>query len=115
MINGETFQMPAKPFFSCEADCFAIADGEMSGTAAQALAAEPLLKLDVGVGNVFERRPLRVTSHDARRVEVQCDGDETVRLDLHAFTAGKTTPEGEFLYRGGLEDANDGLGFIRAR
>ena len=115
MTDSETFQMPAKPFFSCDADCFAVVDGERLGTAAQALAAEPVLKLDVGAGNVFERRPLRVTAHDARYVEVQCDGDETVRLDLREFTAGKTTPDGEFLYCGGLEDANDGLGWIRAR
>ena len=115
MTDGETFEMPAKPFFSCEADCFILADGERMGSAAAVLAAEPLLKLDVGAGNVFERRPVRVTERDGLRVAVECEGGETVHLDLREFTARKTTPEGEFLYRGGMEDGNEGLGFIRAR
>lgn len=115
MTDGESFAMPARPFFSCEADCFILADGERMGTASAVLAAEPLLKLDIGEGNVFERRPLRVAERDGLHIAVECDGGEVVHLDLREFTARKTTPDGDFLYRSGLEEGNDGLGFIRAR
>ena len=115
MADDELFQLPEHPFYSCEADCFLVADGSQMGTAAAILALEPLLKLMVGEGNVFERRPVQVVEKGGTGVSVECDGGEVVHIDFDALTARKTTPQGEFLYRGGLEDGNDGMGYFPAR
>lgn len=115
MSDDELFQLPEHPFYSCEEDCFLVADGSQMGTAAAILALEPLLKLMVGEGNIFERRPVTVLSKEGPQVSVECQGGETVHIDFDALTASKTTADGEFLYRGGLEDGNDGMGYLRAR
>ena len=115
MADDELFQLPEHPFYSCEEDCFLVADGSQMGTAAAILALEPLLKLMVGEGNIFERRPLKVTEKEGLQVSVECAGGESVHIDFDSLTARKTTPDGEFLYRGGLEDGNDGMGYLRAR
>ena len=115
MADDELFQLPEHPFYSCEEDCFLVADGSQMGTAAAVLALEPLLKLMVGEGNVFERRPVKVAEKEGLHVSVECEGGEVVHIDFDALTARKTTPQGEFLYRGGLEDANEGMGYFPAR
>ena len=114
-MSDDQFEMPVRPFFSCEETRFLVADGSqvISATAMQSL--EPLLSLSVGPGNVFEQRPLRVTSHEGTDVVVECEGDEVVHLNFDDFTARKTTPEAEFYYKGDLDEGNDGLGFMRAR
>ncbi len=85
------------------------------GTAAGLAHVEPLCVFSVGPGNVFECAPLRVVGHGNEVVTVQCDGGETVVLDFRELSARKRTPNGEWLYRGGLDEANEGLGFVRAR
>ena len=115
MADDELFQLPERPFYSCEQDCFLVADGSQMGTAAAILALEPLLKLMVGEGNIFERRPVQVAEKDGARVSVECEGGDVVHIDFDALTARKTTPAGDFLYRGGLEDGNDGMGYFPAR
>ncbi len=115
MSDDELFRLPEHPFYSCEEDCFLVADGSQMGTVSAVLALEPLVKLMVGEGNIFERRPVRVLNKDAQQVSVECEGGEIVHIDFDALTASKTTPQGEFLYRGGLEDGNDGMGYLRAR
>ena len=115
MADDELFQLPEHPFYSCEEDCFLVADGSQMGTAAAILALEPLLKLMVGEGNIFERRPVKVAEKDGQQVSVECESGEIVHIDFDALTARKTTPKGEFLYRGGLEDGNDGMGYFPAR
>ena len=115
MPDDELFQLPEHPFYSCEEDCFLVADGSQMGTVSAVLALEPLLKLMVAEGNIFERRPVKVLEKDGQQVSVECEGGEVVHIDFDALTARKTTPEGEFLYRGGLEDGNDGMGYLRAR
>ena len=115
MLDDELFRLPEHPFYSCDEDCFVVADGAQRGDGAFVLSLDPLLTLQVGDGNIFERRPLKVAEKDGARISVECEGSEMVHIDFAALTAGKTTPQGEFLYRGGLEDGNDGMGFIRAR
>ena len=114
-MADELFELPVKPFFSCEEDNFAIADGSLMRTINSMLSVEPLLKLMVGPRNLFEHRPLRVASHEGDIVAVECEADETVYLDFHELTARKSTPEGEYIYFGGIEEGNEGMGYLAAR
>ncbi len=109
------FELPAKPFFGCDEDGFVVVDGSEMRTVGAVLSIEPLLKLIVAPGNVFEQRPLRVTDQDAHNVTVECEGGETVYLDFYDLKARKEGPEGEFVYRGPLDEGNDALGFMPAR
>lgn len=114
MTDG-LFELPEKPFFSCDDDGFAIADGALMRSGAGLLSVEPLLHLKVGEGNVFEQRPRKVSSWEGRIVEIECDDGTTIVLDFDAMAARKRTADGEFIYRGDLEDGNGGKGFIKAR
>ena len=107
--------LPERPFFSCAAGEFAVVDALQMRTAAGLAHVEPLCVFSVGPGNVFERAPLRVVGQGAEVVTVECDGGETVVLDFRELAARKRTPSGEWLYRGGLDEANEGLGVMRAR
>ena len=109
------FELPAKPFFGCDEDGFVVVDGSEMRTVGAVLSIEPLLKLIVAPGNVFEQRPLRVTDQDAHNVTVECEGGETVYLDFYDLKARKEGPEGEFVYRGPLDEGNDALGIWRGR
>ncbi len=112
---SEFFELPAKPFFSCEEDGFIVADGAQMRTASAILSIEPLLTLRVAPNNVFEQKPLRVIEQNGSRLAVECAGGETVHLDFHELTARKQSSQGSFLYLGGLERGNDGLGFMPAQ
>lgn len=107
--------LPERPFFSCDAAGFTVVDAFQMRTGAGLASVEPTCVFTVGTGNVFECAPLRVTSNEGKRVVVECEGDETVVLDFGDLAARKHTADGEWLYRGGLDEANDGLGFMRAR
>lgn len=111
----EEFVLPKKPFFACDEDGFSIVDGALMQGTLDLLQVEPILKLHVGHGNVFEQRPVKITSRDGDVVTVECEGGVVVRLDFGDMLARVVRPDGEFLYKGGLEDGNDGLGFISAR
>ena len=113
-VISDTFELPEQPFFSCEEDNFSIADGAVMRTDLRFANLEALLRLDVGEGNVFEQRP-RSASREGSIVSVECDGDETVELDFDELAARKTTPEGEFVYKAGLDEANAGRGWLRMR
>lgn len=114
-MSDGLFELPAKPFFSCDADGFVVVDGALMQSVNAVLTIEPVLRLTIGPGNIFEQRPLRVTSHEGRAVEVACEGAETVYLDFHELTARKSTPQGDFMYQGGIEEGNEGLGFMSMR
>ncbi len=114
-MPDEIFELPEIPFFSCEEDGFAIADGERRQTTRAALILEPVFKLKVGPGNVFERRPLRVIEYEGHNVVVECEGGETVYLDFYELKARKESPDGGWYYRGPLDEGNDALGFMPAR
>ena len=107
--------LPEHPFFSCDVEEFAVVDTMQTRNASALGALEPVCVFRVGQGNVFQARPRHVVSYDARYVHVSCDDGATVTLDFVDLTARKSASEGEFIYRGGLEEANQGLGFMRAR
>ena len=107
-------RLPERPFFSCEPHRFAVVDAVQMRDATALGSLEPVCAFSVGPSNVFEQIPRAVTSHDARYVRVACEGGEVVTLDFVDLTARKETPEREFVYKGGLDEAGDGLGFMRA-
>jgi hypothetical protein len=111
----EFFELPAKPFFSCDADGFSVVDGQQMRNTLDILSIEPALKLHVGPGNVFEHTPRRIVSSDGRIVEVACDDEVTVVLDFEEMRARKSGPGGEFWYMGDIEDGNDAKGWLPAR
>jgi hypothetical protein len=111
----DEFTLPSRPFFACDEDGFSVVDGSLMKSTLDFLRIEPALKLRVGRGNVFEHRPLKIASRDGDVVSVECEGGVVVRLDFGDMLARVVRPDGEFLYKGGLEDGNDGLGFISAR
>jgi hypothetical protein len=110
----EVFDLPAKAFFSCERDGFSVTDGSLMSTAAGIISIEPLLKLRVATGNIFEQRPVRMIERVGEIVTVECEGDVTVVLNFGDFAARVKRPDGEFYYKGALDEGNDGLGFMAA-
>ena len=114
MTDG-VFDLPARAFFSCEQDGFSVTDGAQMSTVAGIISIEPLLKLLVGSGNIFEQRPVRMAERAGDIVTVECEGDITVVLDFGEFAARVRRPEGEFYYMGALDQGNDGLGFMAVR
>jgi len=113
--SSEEFSLPTRPFFSCEEDGFAIVDGGLMQSTLALTAIAPVLKLLVGPGNVFEQRPLKLLGREGDVVSVVCEGGAVVNLDFGDMLARVVRPEGEFLYMAGLEDGNDGRGFMAAR
>lgn len=106
--------LPRRPFFSCEEAAFSVVDGAAMRQSLLGEGLSPVVTLRVGPGNVFERPPRRVVERRADVVGVQCEGDTVVYLDFENGSARKRTPQGEFLYKGGLDEGNDGKGYIRA-
>ena len=101
--------LPEKPLFNCADNSFAVLDAD---EVKRNISAPPLLKLNVGAGNLFEQRPLRVTERAAEVVVVLCEGGVSVRLDFEDDVATKSGPNGKFRYRGGIGEGNGGLGFL---
>jgi hypothetical protein len=113
-MDGE-FTLPARAFFSCEDDGFSIVDGALMRNTLELTSIEPALKLRVGEGNVFEQRPIKLMAREGDVVSVECEGDVVVHLDFAEMLARVQRPDGDFLYMGGLEDGNAGMGFMAAR
>ena len=102
---------PRRPFFSCEDDRFVIADQSHMSRLLRG-EADPWLRLEVGFQNVLESRPVRVLRHAGHEVELECQ-EATVRLDFDSESARKVLPDGtEYVYRAGLDEANDGYGWM---
>ena len=75
---------------------------------------EPWMRFQVGENNVLESRPVRIVSQRNNVIELEC-ADATLTIDFVESLARKAEPGGEtYAYMGGLEDANSGLGWIRA-
>lgn len=108
-------KLPAKVFFSCEEDGFSIVDGATVRDMFELANIQPMLRLDVGVGNVFEQRPLKVTSHEGDLVSVECEGGAIVHLDFAEFNARVERSDGVYLYMGDLDEGNDGRGYLAPR
>ena len=102
---------PSRPFFSCEASQFRIVDQARMADLMRGQA-EPWLTLEVGANNVFEARPMKVVGHSGLKVEIQT-ADAMIKLDLESESARKKLSDGsEFVYCGGLDEANSGLGWM---
>lgn len=111
----DEFTLPARAFFSCEEDGFSVVDGALMRNTLALTSIEPALKLLVGPGNVFEHRPLKLLTREGDVVSVECEGETVVHLDFAEMLARVVRPDGEFLYMGGLEDGNAGMGFMASR
>lgn len=114
-MNEDSLQMPAKPFLSCEVDRFSLFDSSTLRTAADLAMLKPSLVLLVGPGNVLESRPIAASQSGLLTISIECEDQAQVILDLDAIAARKTTAAGEFLYGGGLDQGNEGLGWVAAR
>lgn len=111
----DEFRLPTKAFFSCEEDGFSVLDGASMRNALALMSIEPVLKLRVGPGNVFETRPIKIAGREGNLVSVECDAGTVVHLDFSEMLARVQRNDGDFVYKGGLEDGNAGLGFMAAR
>lgn len=102
---------PSRPFFSCESSRFRIVDQTQMSDLMRGQA-EPWMTLEVGENNVMEDRPVKVLNHSGLDLEIETDG-ATIRLDLESESARKKLSDGsEFVYCGGLDEANSGLGWM---
>jgi hypothetical protein len=113
MVNGPEL-LPQRPFFSCDDDGFSVIDAAEMQQSLRAGQVTPVLKLKIGPGNIFESRPRKVVNRSGFKVSVQCDDDITVALDFDAESARKKSPEGEFVYLGGIDEGDDGKGWMAA-
>ena len=109
------FTLPERPFFSCDEDSFSVVDGALMRNATGMGTIQPVLKLQVGPGNVFEQRPLRVARREGDVVSVECANGVTVHLDFSELAARVERPDGQFLYMAGLDEGNKGRGFMAGR
>lgn len=103
---------PARPFFSCSEDEFTVVDQADMAASLRGGRAGPWMTLRVGEGNVVDSPPERVVSHASGHVRLACRDAEVV-IDFQDESARKTTAAGEeFVYMGGLDEANDGRGWL---
>ena len=73
---------------------------------------EAWIRFMVGLDNVVESPPLRVLQHDGKKVRLECR-DAIVEIDFEDEAARKMSGAGSaFAYMGGLDQANDGCGWI---
>lgn len=102
---------PPSPFFSCENSSFRIVDKARFSQVVSGKE-EPWLTLAVGDSNVMHSKPVRVSSHEDSSIEIECE-DGSLKLDIESESARKVDPDGrEWVYRGGLEEANQGMGWM---
>lgn len=103
--------IPSKPFFSCEPNSFRIVDQARFSQVVTGKE-EPWLTLSVAESNVMHSKPVRVTSHQGDKIEIECESG-SLRLDMESESARKVDPAGrEWVYCGGLDEANSGLGWM---
>lgn len=106
--------LPKQLVFSCEAGAFLVYDSEEAKNFLRYGNGVPFLAFKVGPGNIFEASPKRVLQHTSSVVSVQCADGVIVHLDLDEETAQKETPQGKYLFCGGLTEGNSGQGYIKA-
>ena len=103
---------PERPFFSCSDDEFAVVDQATMAASLRGARVEPWIAFRVAGGNVFESPPVRVLDNGRGRVRVMCR-DAEVLIDFIDESARKTTADGQqFVYMAGLDEANDGRGWL---
>ena len=113
-LNNISFNLPERPFFSCEKSSFLIIDSAKMRDVSALENLEPSCQFIVGLGNVFGTAPKFVVEHSKSHVRIACEEEIIVILDFDDLAAAIETPEGRFLYKGGLDQANDAMGFMKA-
>ncbi|MBI4201437.1 MAG: hypothetical protein HY531_03990 [Chloroflexi bacterium] len=103
--------LPVRAVFDFGPDQFVILDGEQLRHSLRAGHPEPWMTFHCGAGNIFQGRPRRVTSRAGNLLSVECE-DGIVHLDFDEGTATKDTPHGKLVYLGGIEEGNEGKGYI---
>ena len=103
--------LPSRPFFSCTPQELTIVDTDDARSSLGQGSIEPWMSFKVGQGNIIDTIPRRVESRRGDELTVECE-DGLVHIDFSQGRARKTTPQGEFVYMGGLEERNDGRGYI---
>lgn len=106
--------LPHRPFFSCDEFGFSVIDATSLRELLPSSDIIPLLRLLVGPNNILETRPLKALQMNSGQVQVFCEEDVTVHLDFDAGSAQKVTQSGVSYYLGGLDEGNDGKGYIPA-
>ncbi len=102
---------PSSPFFSCEDDRFRIVDKRRFSQVVTGKE-EPWLTLAVAESNVMHSKPVRVKAYRESSIEIECE-DGSLKLDIGSESARKVDDTGrEWIYCGGLEEANEGLGWM---
>jgi hypothetical protein len=107
----ETNGLPAKPFFTCDADGLSILDAAQANNLLSAYSIQPWMDFKNGQGNIIDTIPRKVTARDGQQITVECE-DGMVHIDFEEGKARKVTPAGEYVYMGALEERNDGMGYI---
>lgn len=108
----EDQDLPRRPFFSCTPEGITIVDTDEAKSALRGGSIKPWMSFKVGQANIIDTIPLRVVSRQGNEIRVECEGG-TVRIDFSEGRAWKSTPGGEFVYKGGLEERNEGKGYLR--
>ena len=103
--------LPARPFFNCSPDGLSIVDGAQGSNLLRADSVQTWMEFKKGENNVIETTPRKLASRDGDLVAVECEGC-TVHIDFADGMARKVTPDGEYVYMGGLDERNDGKGYI---
>ncbi len=109
MVENEG--LPKKVLFSCTEDEFVIVDAEEAKRTMGYGRTEPWMSFKRGPGNVIETTPKKVIHWQGDEVAVECE-DGTVHIDFAEGTARKETSVKELRYMGGIDQRNDGLGYI---
>ena len=103
---------PERPFFSCSEGEFTVVDQATMAASLRGGRVEPWMTFSVAEGNVFESPPVKVLDNSRGRVRVECRDGE-VLIDFDEESARKTTARGQqFVYMAGLDEANDGRGWL---
>ena len=109
MVENEG--LPKKVLFSCTEDEFAIVDAEEAKRTMGYGRTEPWMSFKRGPGNVIETHPKKVVSNQNGVVGVECQ-DGIVYIDFYDCTAEKQSGDKKWRYMGGIDQRNDGLGYI---
>ena len=103
--------LPAQAFFDCKEDGFHVIDARDAKASILRGTPQPWISFLKGPKNVIETTPRRVISRQGDVVAVQCD-DSVVYIDFNDGNAKKQYSGKTWLYMGGIDRRNDGLGYI---
>lgn len=108
---SEFEMMPSNAFFECSPDAFDILDAQSLKTSIGRGTPEPWMSFKTAPGNVIETPPKKVVSNQNGVVGVECQ-DGIVYIDFYDGTAEKQSGDKKWRYMGGIDQRNDGLGYI---